>query len=238
VGQNPCNCDICHYFLNSERSAMMQGTLLLLSFLHPTLASDWAPLGGHGDCTGCGQPLQYKLTDPSVTASVCEDWIKQGCPETTSDPNSQQRCDPDKVNAFGFHSYIGGCRAWICSSTPGQNGDLHWGCYQKTGAMNTTIVGSVGAASHVDDLICGGSQMPQAPIVHDCNSDEHGDKHEICNNCGPCDKQWPYPCTSTAGNTGCTYEPNDKGNACAFDDYGKCCYVLPPPHAVMNMTIV
>merc|ERR1712060_776313 len=36
-------------------------------------------------------------------------------------------------------------------------------------------------------------------------------------------------CVSTAGNPGCESSPDTTVSACANDDKGQCCYVLPPP---------
>merc|ERR1712217_559086 len=82
-------------------------------------------------------------------------------------------------------------------------------------------------ASPTVAYVCGGSTAPQ---VHDCFADGH-QKCDACPGNGKtCGGLFPVDCVSTAGNAGCEASPDAPGtSACANDDNGQCCYVLPPP---------
>jgi len=103
------------------------------------------------------------------------------------------------------------------------------GCCGSSGVGVVTYMWNSQSAqlsSNVSANVCGGSA---APVVHDC----FADGHQECNTCPGNGKtsggSFPVDCVSTAGNAGCEASPDAPGTAaCANDDKGQCCYVLPP----------
>jgi hypothetical protein len=100
-------------------------------------------------------------------------------------------------------------------------------CYVQPPAPPAVKPAATADVVAVPELPVCGAAAPPAPIVHNCNSDANGAAHQTCTACG-CTADWKVPCTSTAGNAGCTLAAGDPDNACVFDDAGQCCYVVPP----------
>jgi len=179
-------------------------------YLAAPAAAYWSTVGP-GCCANMqGIPASHKSFDGHLNGDCLQQCQSQGAGLAVVFPTGWCTCLHDFSNSQ--------CQP-LC---PNQ------GCCGSTGAGVTTYMWNSQSAplsSNVSSNVCGGSA---APVVHDCIADGH-QKCDACPGNGKtCGGSFPVDCVSTAGNAGCESSPDTTVSACANDDKGQCCYVLPP----------